>query len=61
MCDAVVVHFEGPDKPWTDAAPFGPYREEWFAALDDSPWAGWRPPVRLGAAGPGGGVGSVGA
>jgi len=42
--DPAVVHFTGGsfNRPWQ--APCGnPFRDEWLAYLDQTPWRGWRP------------------
>merc|ERR1740121_2444560 len=40
-----IIHFSGPiSRPWVKS--FDPkhmFHDEWFAALDATPWAGWRP------------------
>eukprot|EP00775_Hariotina_reticulata_P002299 gene2299-2608_t len=56
-----VIHFTGPaslsasqllnsyvkppSKPWS-AICLNPYTKRWYQALDDTPWAGWRPSQR---------------
>ncbi len=47
---AGIVHFLTANKPWHWNYG-GPYREEFFAAMDQTPWAGWRP-ARSRLAGP---------
>jgi lipopolysaccharide biosynthesis glycosyltransferase len=48
MTDALerpaVMHFCSPrwNRPWLTECDH-PYRDEWFAALAETPWAGWRP------------------
>jgi lipopolysaccharide biosynthesis glycosyltransferase len=40
--DPFVVHFSGRPKPWEPGCEH-PWLAEWFALLDRTPWAGWRP------------------
>ncbi|TWT47396.1 glycosyltransferase family 8 protein [Botrimarina hoheduenensis] len=40
-CDPWIVHFCSPEKPW-HAACGHPFRREFFATLDTTPWRGWR-------------------
>lgn len=37
-----VIHYAGPWKPWRSGGP-SPRAEEWFAAVDRTPWRGFRP------------------
>jgi lipopolysaccharide biosynthesis glycosyltransferase len=40
----VIVHFNaGERRPWESGC-VHPYATEWFAALEHTAWAGWRPP-----------------
>ena len=50
--DPAIVHFSGLSKPW-NARCAHPYRDEWLDLLEQTAWAGWRPPraiVKRGAA-----------
>ncbi len=38
-----IVHFAGADKPW-DPGGDHPWAKQYFAYLDQTSWAGWRPP-----------------
>jgi lipopolysaccharide biosynthesis glycosyltransferase len=42
-----IMHFCSPrwNRPWLAECDH-PYRDEWFAALAATPWAGWQPPER---------------
>lgn len=40
--DPFVVHYSGRPKPWEPGCEH-PWLAEWFAILDRTPWAGWRP------------------
>jgi lipopolysaccharide biosynthesis glycosyltransferase len=42
-----VMHFCNPrwNRPWLAECDH-PYRDEWFATLAQTPWAGWEPPKR---------------
>ena len=44
VADPAIVHFCAGDfgRPW-QAGSSHPFRDEWFATLDRTPWAGWRP------------------
>ena len=44
IADPVIVHFtQGTfNRPWA-AGSSHPFRDAWFATLDRTPWAGWRP------------------
>ncbi len=41
--DPAIVHFSGLSKPWNPRCTH-PYRDDWFAALQQTAWAGWTPP-----------------
>jgi lipopolysaccharide biosynthesis glycosyltransferase len=41
--DPAIVHFSGLNKPWNPRFEH-PRRDDWFAALQQTPWAGWTPP-----------------
>lgn len=40
--DPYVVHYSGRPKPWEPGCEH-PWLGEWFAIIDRTPWAGWRP------------------
>jgi len=40
--DPFVVHYSGRPKPWEPGCEH-PWLADWFALLDRTPWAGWRP------------------
>lgn len=42
IADPAIVHFTGPEKPWHYGCAH-PVANEWFAYLDKTSWAGWRP------------------
>lgn len=42
LAEPWVVHFTTHVKPWSYAATH-PFRGEWFARLDETPYRGWRP------------------
>lgn len=44
VSDPGVIHFVGP-KPWTPGHDAQPNADSWFATLDRTPYAGWRPPA----------------
>ncbi len=43
--DPWIVHFSNYPKPWTPGYEH-PFADEWFMYLDQTPFAGWRPPAR---------------
>lgn len=42
VTDPAVVHFTTNRKPWHFGVPH-PYRDDFYAHLDSTPWANWRP------------------
>lgn len=40
--DPAIVHFSGLSKPWNPRCAH-PHRDDWFAALHKTAWAGWTP------------------
>ena len=44
--DPWIVHFSNYPKPWIPWYDPHPFADEWYAYLDETPFAGWRPPVR---------------
>src|SRR3712207_5024959 len=46
MMQAKIMHFNGPPRPWEFFGRWRPFTRTWFKYLDQTPWAGWRPPLR---------------
>jgi lipopolysaccharide biosynthesis glycosyltransferase len=48
IADPAIIHLSGTDRPW-EVGSLHPHRDAWFAALDRTPWWGWRPRRQWGA------------
>lgn len=45
LADPAIIHYTRPAKPWWIGS-VNPRADLWFRYLDQTPWAGWRPPAR---------------
>jgi lipopolysaccharide biosynthesis glycosyltransferase len=45
LAEPGIIHYTQPGRPWWPGSPH-PKSDLWFRYLDQTPWAGWRPPAR---------------